>query len=676
MSRAARILMTAGIAVFIAGSLHAQDTDLDAITAADEFRWGVTAMHSGRINEAIASFNRSLSFDPQRSLTRYWLGRAYYYAGFVRPALDEWRWVAEQDGATAVLNTWIERVEIDQGLTRERLGPAVSPGRYVSMVDLPGTMNEVEIFRRPTMVRPRRDGYFYVASFGTHSVVLLDPNGVREMAIDGGIEGFDRPFDVLIRPDGSLLVSEFGADRIAFVSPAGFKTGSFGTTGVGEGEFLGPQFLAADGDGALYVTDYGNRRVSKFTLDGDFLFSFGEPTRGFEGLRSPAGIVVMGDEVFVADTDEARIAVFDRNGNHLRNIEAPIMSTPEGLSRFDAESLLVSDGNRLYRIETETEAVTVLSELADGRRLLGAAMDANSNLIATDFASNTVLVMAASEELYTGLNVEVDYVNSSAHPRVLAAVTVTDRNGRPLLGLDESNFRVTEDRYATGEAEIVRAGYLEQDAAVSLVVQPGIDANGVQTGALEVYDALDADDQLWVISSGEQPVVESAPPAGRLATAEAASDSTRLETPGALDLSIRLGASQLLTRLGRRAIVLLSDGEISPQAFERYSLVETGSHLANNHISFSVIYTSPRSSPELEYLVDLTQGSSVYVYEEQGARVVVESLKDAPSGSYMLAYRSVHESDFGRRYIPLEIEAYLLERSGRDVSGYYGPLEF
>ena len=71
----------------LAAGVGAQGIDLDEITANEEFRWGVQALHDGKINEAITSLSRSLSFDSERSHTRYWLGRAYYYGGFEQSAL-------------------------------------------------------------------------------------------------------------------------------------------------------------------------------------------------------------------------------------------------------------------------------------------------------------------------------------------------------------------------------------------------------------------------------------------------------------------------------------------------------------------------------------------------------------------------------------------------------------
>lgn len=678
-----RVILTGLFGLALTVFAGAQAINLEELTANDEFRWGVVSLHDGRINEAIASFTRSLSFASERPLTRYWLGRAYYYAGLEEAALDEWRWVAERDGRTAVLDAWIERVELSRGLTTERLGRDVVPGRYVTMVDLSGRQGDLEIFNRPASVRPRGDGYVYVTSYGSHAIVLLDPNGVREEVIDGGLEGFDRPFDLAILEDGSLLVSEFGSDRIARVNPDGFKVGTFGTRGIGAGELLGPQYLATDGVGHLYVSDYGNARVSKFTVDGEFLFSFGSSVPGFPGLVEPAGIVAVNERVYVADRARGTIVVFDASGNYLGAIESPLITAPEGLSRHRTGELLVTDANRLAVVELATERVTVIAELNPARRLLAAALDANGNLVATDFRSDSLLVMAASEELYTGLNVEIDFVNALEHPRVFAAVTVTDRNGRPLLGLDETNFRITEDRFPTGALDVEFAGYRDAGVAVALVVEPTgrepDSGEAVRAAALDVHDELGSGDRMWVVSSGEQPLVETTPSAGRLSVADAAvgASSPAVGERSRTDLAIRLGVSQLLGELRRRSIVVVSDGTLDPGAFSEYSLAETAEHLVNNHVTLSVIYTRRAvGSRELDFLARTSGGLSIYAFQPEGAGVVVEHAKELPSGSYLLVYNSVHDSDFGRRYIPLEVEAYLLERSGRDEAGYFGPLEF
>jgi len=666
--------------VALAGA-HAQQVDTNQLAAREELRWGVTSYHTGNLNESIVSLNRSLAFNSSESLTRYWLGRAYYASGFEEAALQEWRWLVDRGFRTAALDSLIERTELQRGLTPERLGEELTPGRLVTMADVPGVQGDATIFRRPAMIRPRNDGYFYVASFATHEILLMDPNGVLKQSIDGGLEGFDRPFDLLLLDTGELLVSEFGADRIARISPEGFKTGSFGETGLGDGQLLGPQYLTADGKGYLYVSDYGNQRIVKFSIDGEFVLSFGEPVGQFSGLREPTGLTYHADRIYVSDVRRHEILVFDESGNYIGSLASGEVDKPEALSVYRDGILMVADANRLYALHIRSERLDLLAELAPQHRLIGATVDANGNVLVSDFQSDRLLFLAPSEELYTGLTVEVDHVIASEHPEVFVAVNVTDRNGNPLLGLDGANFRITEDRFPAGAVTVSLAGYRTREIAVAVIADRttalASDAGAVERAALDLSEAIAAVGRRWLVTAGELPLVEASPEDGALAFASAAVGRTPDYGRSSLDLAIRLAGRQVLRELDRRAVILITDGSLPADAFDNYGLIETASFLRNNHITFSVVYTRRnRSTDEMDYLVEATGGQSIFVFQPAGVGEVIEELAAKPSGTYLLSYNSVHDTDFGRRYIPLEVEAYLLRRSGRDESGYYGPLEF
>jgi hypothetical protein len=54
---------------------------------------------------------------------------------------------------------------------------------------------------------------------------------------------------------------------------------------------------------------------------------------------------------------------------------------------------------------------------------------------------------------------------------------------------------------------------------------------------------------------------------------------------------------------------------------------------------------------------------------------MVRSIAKTPSALYTFSYRSQLPTDFGRAFLPVEAEVYLMERSGRDNAGYFSPLE-
>ncbi|MDR2575358.1 MAG: 6-bladed beta-propeller, partial [Treponema sp.] len=125
-----------------------------------------------------------------------------------------------------------------------------------------------------------------------------------------------------------------------------------------------------------------------------------------------------------------------------------------------------------------------------------------------------------------------------------------------------------------------------------------------------------------------------------------------------------------------RSVIYVGSGATGPMAFEQYSLSEMATYLANNAIIFNaVIIGGTPPSDEIRYLCRETGGRVLALYRPQGIRELIENLAYTPSGLYSISYKSLLPTDFGRSWLPIEAEVYLMERSGRDTSGYFPPLE-
>lgn len=671
-----RRLVWSILALSTATLSFSQEIDLDSVTASEELRWGVRAFHNGFFNESILSLNRSLAFDPENVLARFWLGRSYYYSGFEEAALQEWRTILQSEQGTAHLLNFVEIVESRRGLGRELAGDA----RYVVATEIRGVQGEATLFRGPTSVRPRPDGSFFVVGFANHLVQRVGVNGTVEETLDGGLEGFDRPFDVFEADDGTVFITEFGADRIARCRPDGTKISTFGEPGIGEGQILGPQFIVGDDDGFLYVTDSGNARVAKFDVDGDFILSFGETTRFFRGLRNPVGVAWIRERLYVLDSSTATVEVFDESGNHIETFADLGLQRPEGLSVAPGGVLLIADRRRVIEFDPETELARPIGEGA-GSALTFAAVDANGNLLATDFNSDALLVFANIDSLYSGLFVRVDRIDSNAFPDVILDVTVEDRSGRPIVGLGDENFLLTEGRAPVEAPELAVAvdGTTRADIALLVDRSPAMQDHLPRLReALRSTLAVTAEnDRRWLVTAGAQPVIDAEPATGDLELIDRAVSAGEYGTDWAFDLGLRLAGSELIRRRGRRAVFYFAAAPLDSSSFSRYGLVELMQYLKNNDVPFYPIYLADgQAIPELEYLARETGGRSASLRQPQGLAPLMEHLRNRVTGRYTFTYTSPTNSDFGRAYIPMEVEAFLLTRSGRDEIGYYAPLQF
>ena len=669
-----------------------EGADVETVRAREEFRIGVQAYNRFAYNEAISSFERALAYRPGEPLILDWLGKAYHHSGIENMAFRAWQAAAAgygfSSGEGMLVSSRLETLRNRRSL----LPVADDDVRYVESGRYPNKNNNIVLYGQPSSVLAENDGSAWVVAYGSNEIVRIDVNGIIRERLRGPMNGFDRPYDIVRGPDGRFYVSEYRGNRISVLSPSGEWQFYIGSKGQGPGQFVGPQNLTLDEEGYLYVVDYGNRRISKFDPSGAFILSFGIRTPGFRGFISPTGIAARDGRVYIADSLLKQIFIFDRNGSYLDPLLEEGLNSPEGLRFLSDGKLLAVDSNRILLIDPDTAIVRELGVLGNpGRvRITGAEMDRNGNVLAADFNTGEVAIMTRIDDMAAGLFVEITRIVTDDFPLVTVEIEVTDRLRRPVAGLDGRNFLLSEGGFAAGGQNFLSAAYRAENTDVSILIERSPATLPLRDDlAVAVRDISQAVGRVVsIISAGEQPAREnpdSAPgntPAARLAAAARGSASS-YSARWRFDLGLRLAATDLLPAAKKRAVVFAGAGitpgaslSLGEKAYEQYSLSELAAYLTNNDIVFyAVIPGSAAPGGDVEYLCRETGGRALSLYRNEGIMPELRKLGEKSSGSYALNYRSNLPTDFGRAYLPLEAEVYLMERSGRDSTGYFPPLE-
>jgi uncharacterized protein (TIGR03663 family) len=174
------------------------------------------------------------------------------------------------------------------------------------------------------------------------------------------------PKGVAVGADGRVYVSEGRANRITVFNSDGTITASWGQAGTADGEFNEPWGIAVAPNGEVYVADTWNHRIQKFAPDGRFLTAWGgladvnnrDPQSAPGRFWGPRSIAIGQDGlVYVTDTGNKRIQVFDANGTFVRvfgsaGTEPGQFNEPVGLA-IDGDALVVADAwnNRVQRLD-------------------------------------------------------------------------------------------------------------------------------------------------------------------------------------------------------------------------------------------------------------------------------------------------------------------------------------
>ena len=651
---------------------------INAIEASREFRLGIQAFNRFAFNESILALERALAFRPGEAIILDWLGRAYYRSGFENIAVRQWRAAVEAYGRNTEMGMVLSN-RIETVTNRRTFLPVANDNvRYVRSGNYPGLVGEGTLYRQPTSVLPQTDGSVWVIAYASNEIVRLGVNGTVLDRRRGPLQGFDRPYDMVRGLDGRMYLSEYRGGRISVLGPQGNWLGHIGSTGRGDGMLIGPKNMAIDEFGYLYVVDFGNRRVSKFDPDGLFILSFGTRNADFPGFRSPTGIAASDGRIFVADSLSRRIYTFDHDGGYLGILSEGFVA-PESLRSTSDGRILVADGNRVVLIDPDTAIVRELGLAGSANtRIITADMDANGNLLAVNFDGSEVSLLTRFDDMASGLFVQIERVFAERFPRVTVEVRVEDRLRRPIVGLAGLNFVLSEDgRLVTGQEFHVPA-YRVERSSVSVLMERSPETlalrDNLAVAMRDINAALGSNGRiLSVISAGEQPNREQ-----HEGSLEAAARGTPTAFNGRwrFDLGLRLAATDLLHGEQKRSVVYVGSGDLGELAFEQYGLSELAAYMANNAIIFNAVIVGNRPpSQEVLYLAEQTGGQAMFLFRPEGIREMIEGIARSPSGLYSVSFTSGISSDFGRAWLPVEAEVYLMERSGRDAAGYFAPLE-
>jgi len=126
-------------------------------------------------------------------------------------------------------------------------------------------------FTYPTSVSVFPDGGFVVADAYNHRIQAFDADGRFSWMLpddmnwaDTAAGHFNVATSVQVSPTSDIVVADFYNHRIQVISSEGEFLFMFGSKGAGDGQFDRPIDAAFDGDGNLYVVDFGNDRIQKF----------------------------------------------------------------------------------------------------------------------------------------------------------------------------------------------------------------------------------------------------------------------------------------------------------------------------------------------------------------------------------------------------------------------------
>lgn len=258
------------------------------------------------------------------------------------------------------------------------------------------------VYPRAITYSEQLDQFFVVDR--TAEIVVLDSNGkeLRSWKTPEHVTG--KPVGMTIGPDGNLYVADTHYFRVLVYSPEGELLKKIGSRGHGPGEFELPCDIAFDSQGRMFVSEYGgNDRVQVFDSSGAFLYAFGEPGRETAQFARPQSLVIVDDEVYIADACNHVIQVWSIDGRFKRNLGGVGSGPgqfrfPYGLELDREKNLIVTEfgQSRVQRISRDGRPLAIWGRPghAEGELMYpwAAVVDQRGRVVVVDAGNNRLQV--------------------------------------------------------------------------------------------------------------------------------------------------------------------------------------------------------------------------------------------------------------------------------------------
>lgn len=215
------------------------------------------------------------------------------------------------------------------------------------------------LFDRPHGLRIDAQGNIWATDVASHVAYKFNPSGRLEMVLGvrgragemhdfGHLRLFNEPSEAVVGPTGDIFVLQGHgkADSLVLKFDSGgnfIKT--WGGKGKGPGQFDLPHSLVFDASGLLYIADRNNARIQVFDADGNFIRESSHP-------GTPCGLFMTADQhIWLAHGHTGEIMKLDLAGNVVGVMEGA--GQGKALGKYgEAHTIAVSPRDEIFVADT------------------------------------------------------------------------------------------------------------------------------------------------------------------------------------------------------------------------------------------------------------------------------------------------------------------------------------
>jgi len=245
---------------------------------------------------------------------------------------------------------------------------AASNHTFESQLGMAG-ISKPGFFLNPQHLAFDSENNVYVTDLGNSRVQKFDSTGkfLTEWGHKGTNSGeFSYPTGIAVSDEFVFVVDNKNNDIQKFTLDGEFIS-KWGGSGSNNGFFNSPLGITISEDNFVYIVDSGNVRIQKFTLDGEYVSHFKQNGTKVVNFITPVDIAINSDKIYVTDSTQNGIVVFDLEGNFkkiLNNIVGGYPIHPEGIIFDEKDNFYIVDyrNDRIIYFNDSGSALSIFGQ--------------------------------------------------------------------------------------------------------------------------------------------------------------------------------------------------------------------------------------------------------------------------------------------------------------------------
>ena len=648
-------------------------------------------------------FSEALARNPQNYIAKRMLGQAFYFAGHIADAQNEWADMLQHS----------EDVALNGHLRNLNPIPTPIDPNYQYLKTLTPQLGAH--YQYPSFLgqTPNRNIFaLSVDALGIGNFMELDSNGYFINTLRNISGKINLPVAGAFSSE-ELWITDYATDNIRRTKWRKNKTlnslpfinfmEALGKNGSNPLEFRGPAGICYL-NGYFFVADNGNHRIQKIAEDGTFSISFSDINEQ-KSLQYPFGIACHKDgKIYVAETGANRISIFDEFGGFEESIGEAFLERPKHINFNQNQNYLsiADEKGKVFLYNLETREVKTIEKFMTPdqkeEKLLkpySAFIDSLNNLYIADYSAKKILQFAPTDFLFNNLEVWIERIDANSFPIIGVWLSVKDPSKNITIGLDEKAFSLFENNVRIYDFE---TNYLEQfkDQMNVVVVVSRTKLMKNYNEALQrtlgfITSDLKVKDSLQIIEYNEKYSTALHWTNSKYSLKQAikmSDDSDTMTHIPSLDTNntgaglgdaLYYAGTTLLKKRGKRAIIWIHEGDISENAFKNQPIPKIQYFLHNNHIPlYSISFENSNITDiaekklEIQKIIQNTNGKYYRAYDSS-LQNIYKLIRTQEEEVYVLSYKTHIPKQLQHKFIDLNVVVEFQNRVGKEISGFFIP---